>query len=77
MNEANEGFLIRCLGEDGIEEFKLEHLFRATRDSCLKKVFVEKCYEKGPTLILIRTEFDKVVACFANVSWKDLHQQGE
>ena len=74
MNEANELFLKKCLKEEGIFDFQLELLFRASRDTCVKKVFADKCYDQGPTLILIRTEFDKVVACFASVSWKDLHQ---
>ena len=75
LNETSQAFLIKSFEEEGIRDFKLELLYRATRDSFKNKVFKEKCFETGPTLTLIRTEYDRVLACFTSIPWKvEFHQ---
>ena len=53
-------------------------IYRASRDGFKASAFHDKCDYKPHTLILIRTEYDRIFGCFTEQSWdSDENNNGE
>jgi hypothetical protein len=51
--------------------FKLRLLFRGTRDGMTNAKFHELCDNKGPLLVVIKTQKDILIGGFCSISWKN------
>jgi hypothetical protein len=51
--------------------FSLQLLFRATRDGFDNSKFHSLCDDKGPLLIIIKTQKDLLIGGFCSISWKN------
>jgi hypothetical protein len=51
--------------------FSLQLLFRATRDGFENSAFHSHCDNKGPLLIIIKTQKEVLIGGFCSISWKD------
>ena len=64
--------IINWIKEETQKNVKLTLLFRKSRDGLTDQSYVSKVYEKGPTLNVIKTNFDKVIVAFTMVPWKQI-----
>ena len=51
--------------------FSLQLLFRATRDGFDNGKFHSLCDDKGPLLVIIKTQTDLLIGGFCSISWKN------
>jgi hypothetical protein len=51
--------------------FSFKLLFRATRDGFDNGKFHSLCDDKGPLLVIIKTEKDVLIGGFCSISWKN------
>jgi hypothetical protein len=51
--------------------FSLQLLFRATRDGFDNSKFHSLCDNKGPLLVIIKTQKDLLIGGFCSISWKN------
>jgi hypothetical protein len=47
----------------------LRLIYRGSRDGFKAAVFHSKCDKKGPTLIIIKSEFGKIFGGFTDIEW--------
>ena len=51
------------------KKYKINLIYRGSEDGFTAAVFHEKCDHKGPTLIIIKSEFDKIFGAFTDIDW--------
>ena len=49
-------------------DFKL--LYRGSRDGFTHDAFHKNCDQQGPTLTIVRSNYNKIFGGFTNISWK-------
>ena len=54
----------------GVINYRLKLLYRASRDGHGCSVFHDKCDNKGPTLVVCKTSFGKIIGGFTKMPWK-------
>ena len=52
-------------------KFSLQLLFRATRDGFDNSKFHSLCDDKGPLLVIIKTQKDLLIGGFCSIPWKN------
>ena len=52
------------------KKYKIELIFRGSEDGFAAADFHKKCDEKGTTLIIIKSEHQKIFGGFTDVPWK-------
>ena len=50
------------------KEINLELIYRASRDGWESNIFHQKCDNKGPTIVLVRSELGKIFGGYASIS---------
>lgn len=48
---------------------RFELLYRGSRDGFKGQAFHERCDEKGPTITLVKTEYDRICGGYTGISW--------
>ena len=51
------------------KEINLELIYRASRDGWESNIFHQKCDNKGPTIVVVRSELGKIFGGYASISW--------
>jgi hypothetical protein len=57
----------------GKRNFRLLNIFKGSRDGWTKQIFIDKVYNKGPTLILLKTTNNAICGGFTTVNWENSH----
>lgn len=55
---------------------KLQLVFRASEHNFLARAFHERCDKIGDTLVLIRTEYGKIIGGYTPLTWDVHHEEG-
>ena len=55
----------------GKRNFRLINIYKATRDGWDSKIFAQKVYNQGSTLILLKTTKDAICGGFTSLNWTD------
>ncbi len=57
----------------GKRNFRLLNIFKGSRDGWTSQIFIDKVYNKGPTLILLKTTKNAICGGFTTISWENSH----
>ena len=52
------------------KQYKIELIYRGSEDGFAASDFHKKCDEKGTTLIIIKSEHQKIFGAFTDIPWK-------
>ena len=55
----------------GKRNFRLLNIFKGSRDGWTKEIFAGKVFNKGATLILIKTSKNAIFGGFTSLKWED------
>ena len=55
----------------GKRNFRLLNIFKGSRDGWTKQIFADKVFNKGPTLILLKTTKNAICGGFTTVNWEN------
>ncbi len=55
----------------GKRNFRLLNIFKGSRDGWTKQIFIDKAFNKGPTLILLKTTKNAICGGFTTVNWEN------
>ncbi len=58
----------------GKRNFRLLNIFKGSRDGWTKKIFSDKVFNKGPTLILLKTTQNAICGGFTTVNWENINE---
>jgi hypothetical protein len=71
IDESVRSFFLKDVLKHWSDKAKLgEILYQGSVDGFASSAFHSKCDNKGPTLVIVRSEFNKVFGGFASVSWQ-------
>ena len=69
INKEDKDLISNWIEEEQEKEFKL--LFKSSKDGDLLKIFHEKCDNKGPTIIIIKSSNGKIFGGYNPLSWDE------
>jgi len=69
INNEDKDLISNWIEEDSEKEFKL--LFKSSKDGDLLKTLHEKCDNKGPTIIIIKSSNGKIFGGYNPLSWDE------
>ena len=55
----------------GKRNFRLLNIFKGSRDGWTKQIFIDKVFNKGPTLILLKTTQNAICGGFTTLNWEN------
>jgi hypothetical protein len=55
----------------GKRNFRLLNIFKGSRDGWTKEIFIDKVFNKGPTLILLKTTKNAICGGFTTLNWEN------